>query len=130
MPNTFAHLTARNNTESILLAILREQGDISIDTGDIVVNLGDLENLMQGKLGSVETPSVDIVSDAATLIAGASSISITNIGAAEGVGITVDGTAIAIGETFEFSAKVGNTLGSLAYVATGTSFLILRTTIV
>jgi len=125
MANDFNHLTAKTTDQQILLAILRNQGDINL--GDISVSVDDLENLLQGIGGSVETPSTDIVTNAATLIAGASSISITNTG---GIAGTVGSTAIAVGETFEFSAKVGNTLGSLAYVATGTSFLILRTTIV
>lgn len=123
----FNHLTALNTTDKLLLAILKKQISVSVDTGDLVLNTDDLESLLQGINGSVETPDYSRVSDAVGLSAGFFSVTIYNVGAAAG---TVLGVTLPIGDKISFEAKTGNTLGAIAYNATGTTFAIITTKIV
>ena len=88
----------------------------------------DLENLLQGIGGSVETPGLLKPTDATgSPLQGMFSVSVTNTGAANGVLL---GQTIEPGETLEYSAKTGNTLGDITFDATGTQFTILTTKIV
>ena len=119
--NRFNHLKARTTTEAILIEILKTQGDV-------IVTTDDLENLLQGIGGSVETPGLLKPTDATgSPLQGMFSVSVTNTGAANGVLL---GQPIAPGETLEYSAKTGNTLGDITFDATGTQFTILTTKIV
>ena len=100
-------------------------GSVSVDTGDIVVNTADIENLLQGVAGSVETPSISRNNNTTgTVAAGAFSVSITNTGVAA---CTVELVTINPGETVTWEAKVGNTLSAIDWVATGSELLILET---
>lgn len=58
-----------------------------------------------------------------TIAAGANSVSIANVGTANG---TVKGVTLKPGETVSFNGgALNNTLDEIAYVATGTEFLII-----
>lgn len=73
--------------------------------------------------GVVKTPTIIRPSNTTgTIAAGANSVSIANVGAADGTVATV---ALKVGETINFDAGESNTLTSIAYVATGTEFLII-----
>lgn len=115
--NKFAHLKALSSTEKILIEILKNQGDISVDTGDIVINTDEIEQLLQGVGGATETFSASRNTNTTGSVAiGAFSVSFTNTGA---VNALVAGTTIEPGETWEADAKTGNTLGAIAWDATG-----------
>lgn len=73
--------------------------------------------------GVVKTPTIIRPSNTTgTIAAGANSVSIANVGAADG---TVAGVTLKAGETINFDAGESNTLTSIAYDATGTTFLII-----
>lgn len=72
--------------------------------------------------GIVKTPAISRPSASGTIAAGANSVSIANVGAADG---TVAGVTLKAGETINFDAGQSNTLTSIAYDATGTTFLII-----
>lgn len=72
--------------------------------------------------GVVKTPTINRPSTSGTIAAGANSVSIANVGAADG---TVAGVTLKAGETINFDAGESNTLTSIAYDATGTTFLII-----
>jgi hypothetical protein len=73
--------------------------------------------------GIVKTPTISRPSNTTgTIAAGANAISIANVGAADGTVATV---TLKAGETINFDAGANNTLTSIAYVATGTEFLII-----
>lgn len=72
--------------------------------------------------GVVKTPTITRPSAGGTVAAGANSVSIANVGAADG---TVAGVTLKAGETINFDAGESNTLTSIAYDATGTTFLII-----
>lgn len=72
--------------------------------------------------GVVKTPTIIRPTASGTVAAGANSVSIANVGAADG---TVAGVTLKTGETINFDAGQSNTLTSIAYDATGTTFLII-----
>lgn len=73
--------------------------------------------------GIVKTPTIIRPSNTTgTIAAGANAVSIANVGAADG---SVAGVTLKTGETINFDAGGANTLTSIAYVATGTEFLII-----
>ena len=111
----------------LLVYLINSMQNISIDTGDITVNTQDIENLLQGIGGSVETPGYSRVSDSSSLATGFFSIAVANVGGADG---TLLGTTLPAGDTVRLCAKTGNTLGAVAYNATGTTFAIVTTKIV
>ena len=67
------------------------------------------------------TPGYIRVTTAGTVAAGAQRVSIANVGAASG---TVLGTTLGVNEVVDFEVTGINTLGAIAYVATGTTFAI------
>ena len=102
----------------------------TIEIGDVVVNLGDIEQLLQGKLGSKEQGSAERITTASTSASadGLASVSFTNEGE---VDITVGGATLRPEATFEWCAKVGNTLLPISYtVPAGGDLLILKTVII
>ncbi len=72
--------------------------------------------------GVVKAPTIARPTTSGTISAGASSVSIANVGAADGTVATV---TLKAGETINFDAGPNNTLSSIAYDATGTEFLII-----
>ena len=83
----------------------------------------DLLTLIEGDLRSVERrPGVISTSTTGSTTQGWYSFSIANVGSAAGI---VGGQSIPAGTTLNFDAGVlNNTLASLAYDATGTTFII------
>ena len=69
-------------------------------------------------------PTFVKVTDAVGIPAGASAITISNIGLATG---TLMGTNLVPGETVSFSTEFPHTLAAVAYDATGTEFTIIKT---
>ena len=70
---------------------------------------------------TVKTAGYTSTTTSGTITAGASSVAIANIGSAAG---TVLGTSFPANATIEWSANGFDTLGAIAYDATGTEFLI------
>lgn len=95
-------------------------------TSPATANITALKDLINGYLGSVETPAMSRVTNASNITAGKFSVSVTNTGVANG---TLLGVTLKPNETVEFSAQNGNNLSAIAYVATGTEFLIITTTV-
>jgi len=75
--------------------------------------------------GAARTPAYSRVTDAATIAAGAKSVTIKNVGGADGTVLTV---ALPVGESITFSVDGADTLAAIAYVATGTTFAIAKVT--
>jgi len=75
--------------------------------------------------GTARTPAYSRVTDAATIAAGAKSVTIKNVGSADGTVLTV---TLPIGESVSFSVDGADTLAAIAYVATGTTFAIAKVT--
>lgn len=69
------------------------------------------------------TPAFTVTSASSSVASGAYSVSIMNTGVADG---TVLGSTLAIGEIVSFEAPAKDTLGAIAYVATGTTFKIIE----
>jgi hypothetical protein len=70
-----------------------------------------------------KTTTIARPTSAGTVVAGWNSVSIANVGTANG---TVKGVTLKPGETVSFDGgAVNNTLDAIAYVATGTEFLII-----
>jgi hypothetical protein len=112
----------------LLVAVYNAVKNQDINLGDINIDLDDVENLLQGIGGSVETPGLLKPTDAVgSPLQGMFSVSVSNTGAANGVLL---GQTIEPGETLEYSAKTGNTLGDITFDATGTQFTILTTKII
>jgi hypothetical protein len=118
--------TLTQETNKILRALLNK---FNIDIGDVNINLSDLENLLKGIGGAVETPGVLVVTDAVGLTAGFFAVSIANTGT---VDATVLGATLKPGIVWDYCAKTGNTLGAFTYDATpvGAELTILTTKIV
>lgn len=88
-------------------------------SADPTVNIGTAPDLT---ISSTErTPSLTSVTNAGTIVFGARSVSIANVGTAAG---TVLGTSVSAGVTVNFTAQGLDTLAAIAYNATGTTFLI------
>ena len=83
--------------------------------------------LVNTKLTAVTvTPALIRTSAAGTITAGKRSVSVANVGAASG---TLLGTTLGANETVNIDAgALNNTLGAIAYDATGTEFLIITLT--
>lgn len=75
--------------------------------------------------GTARTPAYSRVTDAATIAAGAKSVTIKNVGDAAGTVLTV---SLPPGESIKFSVDGADTLAAIAYVATGTTFAIAKVT--
>jgi hypothetical protein len=75
--------------------------------------------------GTVRTPGYDLVTDAATIAAGAKSVTIENVGVADG---TVQTKSFPVGRKVSWSVDGADVLGAIAYVATGTTFAIAKVT--
>lgn len=86
------------------------------------IAIAEVTNLVGENPGSstVITPTLISVSSSGTIPAGRKSVSIANIGTASG---TLLGTAFPPGASISYSTESG-TLASIAYNATGTTFLI------
>jgi hypothetical protein len=88
-------------------------------SADPTVNIGTAPDLT---ISSTErTPSLTSVTNAGTIVFGARSVSIANVGSAAG---TILGTSVDAGMTVNFTAQGSDTLAAIAYNATGTTFLI------
>ena len=88
-------------------------------SADPTVNIGTAPDLT---ISSTErTPSLTSVTNAGTIVFGARSVSIANVGTAAG---TVLGTSVSAGVTVNFTAQSPDTLAAITYNATGTNFLI------
>lgn len=87
------------------------------ETGAVVNSLGG------GSNGVARTPSLVFVSDSGTIPAGSKSITVSNTGSNPGI---LMGASIPAGLTFSFSVDNLDTLGSITYDATSTTFLIAR----
>lgn len=111
----------------VLNKILTALSNLDLNIGDVILNTDEIENLLQGINGSVETPDFNVVSDNVGLATGFFSVAISNTGGTDG---TVLGSTLPAGDTVKFSAKTGNTLGAITYDATGTTFAIVTTKIV
>jgi hypothetical protein len=86
---------------------------------DILALLANIDNSLRPK---ERTPGVISTTTSGTTVLGWYSFSIANVGAAAG---TVGGQSIPAGTTLNFDGgALNNTLGSLAYDATGTTFII------
>lgn len=72
-------------------------------------------------VGAVRAPTMSRVTTAGAIAAGARSVSIANVGAGDGVVLSA---ALKAGETVAWSAGDADTLGAIAYDATGAEFLI------
>lgn len=68
-----------------------------------------------------EDPAFSIDTGSGTIAAGKKSFTVYNQGDADGV---LDGSSLPAGASVSFAASEGNTLGSMTYDATGTTFLI------
>ena len=88
-------------------------------SADPTVNIGTAPDLT---ISSTErTPSLTSVTNAGTIVFGARSVSIANVGSAAG---TILGTSVDAGMTVNFTAQGSDTLAAITYNATGTNFLI------
>ena len=77
--------------------------------------------------GAIRTPGIERVTNAANVAAGAYSVSFANVHAS--ANSTVKTVILKPGETITFDAgAVNNTLGAIAYVATGSELLIIKIT--
>jgi hypothetical protein len=74
--------------------------------------------------GSQLTPGLLSTTTSGTVTAGARSVTIKNIGMVTGTVLTVN---LPLGESVSYVTTDGNTLGAIAYNATGTTFLISET---
>lgn len=110
----------------VLNKILEAVSGGNIEIGDINVNLGDLELLLQGQNGSQETPGYILATGAGNITAGKFTVHVRNIGANDGQFL---GETLPPGIGLPYEAKVGNTLGAFTYDATGTTFVITTTVI-
>ena len=127
MAKQFPQLTATTTTQKILLAILQNQGDISVDTGDIVVNTEDIENLLRGVGGTERTPSFTInTNTTGTVAAGAYKASFYNTGL---VNAQVLGTVLEPNDSVTFEVRDADTLGAIAWIATGATATLTITTL-
>lgn len=75
--------------------------------------------------GLVEVPAFLVTSSVGTTTAGVYSVSITNVGESAG---TVGGASLAPGISVNLVPRPGNTVASVAYDATGTTFYIVQMT--
>lgn len=71
--------------------------------------------------GVQRTPGFLNATTTGTITAGAKSVNIKNVGSAVGTVLTVN---LPVGETLSFATTGNDTLGAIAYNATGTTFLI------
>ena len=86
---------------------------------DILLGIAAIDNKLKPNF---RTPKIISSSTTGSTTAGWYSFSIANVGAAAGL---VDGVSIPAGTTINFDGGVlNNTLGSLPYDATGTTFII------
>lgn len=69
-----------------------------------------------------KNPTILRPTTSGTIAAGTNAVSIANVGAADGTVATI---TLKAGETINFDAGESNTLTSIAYDATGTTFLII-----
>lgn len=93
-----------------------------VDNGDGTFSL----QVSSGGAGSFpvsvqRTPDFDIKNAAGNVAAGAKSVSFLNNGAANG---TLKGKAFPVGTSVTFTAPLNDTLGAIAYDASGTSYII------
>ena len=99
------------------------QGLQAVIDNNCCVDILDLLSDIDTKLTSaLRTPGIISTATSGTTVLGWYSFSIANVGTSAG---TVDGQSIPAGTTLNFDGGVlNNTLGSLAYDATGTTFII------
>jgi len=74
--------------------------------------------------GSVEVPSMTVLSSSVTIAAGAKSVTVVTDSSFTG---TILGAVAAADSAYTYSAQAGNTLGSIAIVRSAGSFTILKT---
>lgn len=87
--------------------------------------IGAANQLPVRLFGLVEVPAFLVTSSGGTTTAGVYSVSITNVGEIAG---TVGGVSLAPGISVNLVPRPGNTVASVAYDATGTTFYIVQMT--
>jgi hypothetical protein len=83
--------------------------------------IGWLSAIWRQLSGNQRTPGFLSTTTTGTVTAGAKSVIIKNVGGAVGTVLTVN---LPVGETLNFATAGNDTLGAIAYDATGTTFLI------
>ena len=105
----------------LLIYVHNAISEMSIDIGDINIDLDTTNDLLKGIGGTQRTPGFSIVSDASSVTAGKFKVSFFNTGASDG---TVLGTTLVPSAKVTFEVRDADTLAAIAYVATGTTFAI------
>lgn len=136
--NKFKHLKATTNAERILIEVYKaialssggggggdataanQTTQIGLETS-MEALLTSIESLLDGTGGTGRTPALVRSSGIGSVTAGKRMVSIRNLGGANG---TVLGTTVQPGEGITFEVRDADTLEAIAYVATGTDFLI------
>lgn len=83
--------------------------------------IGWLSAIWRQLSGSQRTPGFLNTTTTGTITAGAKFVNIKNVGSAVGTVLTAN---LPVGETLSFATNGNDTLGAIAYNATGTTFLI------
>ena len=102
-----------------------EAAEAIVDNGDGTYSRVIKSGGVAPGFGTERTPGYDLVTDAATIAAGAKSVTIENVGGADG---TVQTKSFPVGRKVSWSVDGADTLGAIAYVATGTTFAIAKVT--
>lgn len=108
-----AHFTLNYSEESPITGAVMPTGGGGI--------IGWLSAIWKQLSGNQRTPGFLNTTTTGTITAGAKSVNIKNVGGAVG---TVLGVNLPIGESLNFATTGNDTLGAIAYNATGTTFLI------
>lgn len=108
-------------SEATLSGIATDITNIDTNIGSILTSINSILTLVQELSNNVRTPSFSRQTAAGSILAGSYSCSIMNVGGANG---TVLGSSISPGESLSFNADSSNTLGVIAYDATGTELII------
>tara|TARA_R110001599_G_scaffold292120_2_gene495780 strand:- start:11185 stop:11973 length:789 start_codon:yes stop_codon:yes gene_type:complete len=123
--------------ESVPVTIASDEGAIPVSGSVSATIAGPLGQAAEAasvsvviasdQTGAIRTPGIERVTNAANVAAGAYSVSFANVHAS--ANSTVKTVILKPGETITFDAgAVNNTLGAIAYVATGSELLIIKIT--
>ncbi|MFM6018954.1 MAG: hypothetical protein ACKPCI_21210 [Dolichospermum sp.] len=108
-----AHFALNYSEESPITGATMPSGGVGI--------IGWLSAIWKQLLGNQRTPGFVNTNTTGTITTGAKSVNIKNVGSAVGTVLTAN---LPIGETLSFATTGNDTLGAIAYNATGTIFLI------
>lgn len=108
-----AHFALNYSEESPITGATMPSGGIG--------GIGWLSAIWRQLSGNQRTPGFLNATTTGTVTAGAKSVNIKNVGSAVGTVLTVN---LPVGETLSFTTTGNDTLGAIAYDATGTTFLI------